>query len=98
MLFSPFDMKITGSMAKFLVLGLIGGGIAFSANLLAFAMIEQINQKVSEDKQISLFWYGSRIGRQHRELYLNSKLAYQLNICTVCLVIWFLVSSWIIGH
>jgi hypothetical protein len=48
-------------MARLLVVGLIGGGIAFTANMLAFAIIDEINQKLPKESQVSLVWYGNEI-------------------------------------
>jgi hypothetical protein len=85
-------------MGRFLVAGLIGGWIAFAANMLAFAMIDQLNQKLPKEKQFSLLWYGSGFKRQHRELYPESKLVPLLNACSIGLIIWFLVSAWVFIH
>jgi len=83
-------------MARLLVVGLIGGGIAFTANMLAFAIIDQINQKLPKESQVSWLWYGNEIKKQHREMYPNSKLVPLLNACSFGLVIWFLIGIWII--
>jgi hypothetical protein len=89
-----FAVSLKIVMVRFQIFGLIGAGIALTANMLAHEMIDQINQKLPKEKQISWFWYLTEIKRQHKTMYPNSKLSLLLNICSVGLVVWFLVIIW----
>jgi hypothetical protein len=82
-------------MVRFQIVGHIGAGIALTANMLAYEMIDQINQKLPKEKQISWNWYLTGIKRQHKDMYPNSRLNLLVNVCSVGLVVWFLVIIWI---
>ena len=82
-------------MLRFFVIGAIGGILGFTANMLALEMLDQVNQKLPADKQISWMWYGNlRIKRQHREMYPDSKLRFLLNVCVAGLAVLFLATMW----
>jgi hypothetical protein len=63
-----------------------GAGFAILANMLALIIVGEINQKVPEDRQVSYFWHGSTIRKQHRLFYPESKLVLFLDLCTVLLI------------
>jgi hypothetical protein len=81
---------------KMIVVALIGGVFALSANLLAFTMIDQINQKVPEGQKVHWFFWGTEIKKKHRALYPDGKLVSVLNILTWLLVAAFLVECWFV--
>jgi len=82
-------------MLRFFVIGAIGGILGFTANMLALEMLDQVNQKLPAEKQISWMWYGTPgIKRQHKEMYPDSKLRFLLNVCAAGLVVMFLATMW----
>ena len=83
---------------KMIVLGLIGGTFALAANLIAFTIIGQINQRVPDDQQVDFFLWGTEIRKKHRALYPDSKLVLAMNICGSLMVVTFLVLSWVVLH
>jgi hypothetical protein len=83
---------------KMIVVALIGGVFALTANLLAFTMIDRINQKVPEGQKVHWFFWGTEIKKKHRALYPDSKLVPLLNILTWLLVAAFLVECWFVLH
>jgi hypothetical protein len=83
---------------KMIVVALLGGVFALAANLLAFTIIEQINQKVPEEQKVHWFFWGTEIKKKHRALYPRSKLVSVLNILTCLLVVTFLVECWFVLH
>lgn len=83
---------------QMIVMGLLGGAFALSANLVAFAMIEQINQKVPEGEKVHWFFWGTEIKKRHQALYPDSKLVPVINALTWQMVASFLVLCWFILH
>ena len=83
---------------KMIVVALIGGVFALAANLRAFTIIDQINQKVPEGQKVDWFFWGTEIKKRHRALYPDSKLVPGLNILTWLLVATFLVECWFVLH
>jgi hypothetical protein len=81
---------------KMIVIALIGGAFALAANLLAFTIIDQINQKVPEGQKVHWFFWGTEIKKKHRAFYPHSKLVSVLNILTLLLVATFLVECWFV--
>jgi len=76
--------------------GLVVGRLALAANLVAFAMIEQINQKVSEGQNVDCFFWGTEIKKRHQALYPDSKLVSVLNSLTFTMAASFLVLCWFV--
>jgi hypothetical protein len=83
---------------RLIVVGLLGGAFALSANLVAFEMIEQINHKVPEGEKVHWFFWGTEIKKRHHALYPDSKLVPVLNTLTWLMVASFLVGSWFVLH
>jgi hypothetical protein len=83
---------------KMIVVALLGGAFALAANLLAFTIIDQINQKVPEGQKVHWFFWGTEIKKKHSALYPHSKLVSVLNILTWLLVATFLVECWFVLH
>ena len=83
---------------KMIVVALIGGGFALAANLVAFAIIDQINQKVPEGQKVDWFFWGTGIKKTHQTLYPDSKLVLAINILTWLMVVSFLVLCWFVLH
>jgi len=83
---------------KIIIVGLVGGAFAFAANLVAFAIIGQINQKVPEGKRVNLFFWGTEIRKKHRALYPRSKLVSAMDVCTSLMVLAFLALCWLVLH
>jgi len=74
-----------------LTMGLVAGGFAITANMLALIMIGKINEKVEPDQRISYFFWGSGIKKRFRELYPGSWLLAALRGCELGLVLSFVV-------
>ncbi len=83
---------------KMIVVALLGGAFALAANLLAFTIIDQINQKVPEGQKFRWFFWGTEIKKKRHPLYPHSKLVSVLNILAWLLVATFLVECWFILH
>jgi hypothetical protein len=83
---------------KMIVVGLIGGAFALAANLIAFTIIGQINQKVPDDQHIDFIFWGTEIKKKHRALYPDSRLVLAMNICGSLMLLTFLALSWFVLH
>ena len=81
-----------------IVVALIGGGFALAANLVAFTMIDQINQRVPDGQKVDLFFWGTGIKKRHQTLYPDSKLVLVINTLTGLMVVSFLVLCWFVLH
>jgi hypothetical protein len=83
---------------KMIIVSLVGGVFALAANLIAFTIIDQINQKVPTDQRVGFFLWGTEIKKKHRALYPDSKLVLAMNICGNLMAVTFLVLSWFVFH
>jgi hypothetical protein len=61
----------------------IGGGFACTANMLALAMVDQINLKLTEKERISQWAWDLKVGQKHKRLYPESKLSFLFGLCWV---------------
>ena len=75
----------------------IGGGFAFTANVLAFAMAEQINLKLRAKERISQWAWDLTVGRKHKRLYPESKLSFLFGSCWIAVAICFPILLWSMG-
>jgi predicted SpoU family rRNA methylase len=83
---------------EMVVASLIGGRFALAANLVAFTMIDQINQKAPEGQKVHLFFWGTEINKKHRAIYPDSKLVSVMNGLTWLTAASFLVLCWFVLH
>ena len=83
-LMSPFTVRA-------IVVALIGGSFAIFANMISFAMIGKINERVLESERISYFWWGTEVRKRFKKLYPESRLTLLLDLCVVLMVVSFLV-------
>jgi hypothetical protein len=74
-----------------IVLALVGGAFAFSANMIAFQIIDQINEKVPEAERVGWLGWSSGIKKQHRRLYPESRLVLAMNVCATFMVLTFVL-------
>ena len=74
-----------------IVVALMGGSFAIFANMISFAMIGKINERVPERERISHFWWGTEVRKRFKELYPESRLTLLLDSCVVLIVVCFLV-------
>jgi hypothetical protein len=74
-----------------IVVSLMGGSFAIFANMISFAMIGKINERVLESERISYFWWGTEVRKRFKELYPESRLTLLLDLCVVLMVVSFLV-------
>jgi hypothetical protein len=88
-------MQPTPHLITILILALVGGGFAFAANMISMTMVDQINEKLPEGERLSPLRWGSRITRQHREFFPNSKLVIPYYLCAVCMCMCFIAAGWI---
>lgn len=77
-----------------LIIAAIAGSFAICANILAFVMVEQINQKVVGNERVSFLAWDSRMRKKHRELYPQSKLAFAFDLCIILMVACFPFLLW----
>jgi hypothetical protein len=80
---SPFTVRA-------IVVALIGGSFAIFANMISFAMIGKINERVLESERISYFWWGTEVRKRFKKLYPESRLTLLLDLCVVLMVVSFL--------
>jgi hypothetical protein len=78
------------------VLAAAGGSIAIFANFVAVIMVGKVNGRVPENDRISYVWWSSRVVDKYRQLYPTGRLALLLRVAEVSLVVWFLVSAFLI--
>jgi hypothetical protein len=78
-------------------IGVIGGGFAFTANMLALVMVDQINLKVTEKERISLWSWDLTLGRKHKRLYPESKLSFLFGSCWISMAVCFPLLLWSMG-
>ena len=74
-----------------IVVALMAGSFAIFANMISFAMIGKINERVPERQRVSHFWWGTEVRKRFKELYPESRLALLLDLCVVLMVVCFLV-------
>jgi hypothetical protein len=77
-----------------IILGVIGGAFALAANIITFTIIDQINQKVSNNERIDWVHWGSGIRKQNRRLYPGSRLVLAMDACAALMVSTFLILGW----
>jgi hypothetical protein len=70
---------------------LIGGGAAFSANFISFHMISRLNARLPPDKQVSHYWWGAQIYKQFNQAFPNDKLMIGLVACLFTMVLSFII-------
>jgi hypothetical protein len=83
-LMSPFTVRA-------IVVALMGGFFAIFANMICFAMIGKINERVPESDRISYFRWGTEVRKRFKKLYPESRLTLLLDLCVILMVICFLV-------
>ena len=74
-----------------IVVALMFGSFAIFANMISFAMIGKINERVAERERISYFWWGTEVRKRFKELYPESRLTLLLDLCVILMVVCFLV-------
>jgi hypothetical protein len=90
---------IAGFTTKEILFIAIGASFAIFANMIALVIVGQINEKVSPDQKVSYLGWSSRIRKQHRQLYPESKLVLLFDICIILMFVcffgfcWFLLSA-----
>jgi hypothetical protein len=77
-----------------IIIALLFGLLAILANILASAMVKQINLKLSEEERIHFAGWGIGIGKKHREFYPQSKLRNLFLFCVIGLFICFPFILW----
>jgi len=82
-------------MIPWFVVGLIGGVFALSANMIAWTIIGQINQKVPATERVDWNHWGTGIRTQHRKMYPESRFVLTMDICTALVVLTFGVLVWL---
>jgi hypothetical protein len=80
--------------SRTLIVIAIGGSLAIMANMLAYVIIGQINERLPEGERISYLRWGLGIRKKHRDLYPDSKLVYLFDLCCILAVICFPVLLW----
>ena len=75
----------------------IGGVFAYTANMLALVMVDQINLKLTEKERISQWAWDLAVGRKHKRLYPESKLSFLFGLCWISVVGCFPILLWSMG-
>jgi hypothetical protein len=75
----------------------IGGVFAFTANMLALVMVDQINLKLTEKERISQWAWDLAVGRKHKRLYPESKLSFLFGLCWISVAVCFPILLWSMG-
>ncbi|MGA2482656.1 MAG: hypothetical protein ABSF92_06025 [Candidatus Acidiferrales bacterium] len=65
-------------------------------NMLALVMIGKINQKLPEDQRVGYFGWSSRIKKQYRALYPESRWLLAVRTCEILMFASFALLVWII--
>jgi len=83
------------AIAAFLVLC----AAAVCANVISWLMIGMINAKVSEDEQISYFWWGGEVRPRFKRLFPGHRFVFMLDACVVIMVLSFfaLAKLWVLS-
>lgn len=74
-----------------IVVALMAGSFAIFANMICFAMIGKINERVPDNERISYFWWGTEVRKRFKKLYPESKLTLLLDLCVILMAVCFLV-------
>ena len=69
------------------IASLIAGVSALTANMISFAMIGRINERVPENERISYFRWGMEVRQRFNQLYPSSKLSLVLNLCIILMLV-----------
>jgi hypothetical protein len=79
---------------------LSAGSFAIFANLISFAMIGKINERVPQNERISYFWWGTEVRSKFRKLYPESKLTRLLDLCFALMAVCFalLIRFWVFAN
>jgi hypothetical protein len=80
-----------------LIVLVIGGGLAFTGNMVAYVIIGQINQKLSENERLGYWGWDLTIRKKHKQLYPASKLVYLFDVCGIAMVACFPILLWTMG-
>jgi hypothetical protein len=70
----------------------IGAGCALTANLLSFKMIEKLNNKLPEQRQISYLWWGTEVRRDYKQMYARDGIVIVHDLCLAGVVLSFLLA------
>lgn len=81
-----------------LIVALLGGAFALSANLISVMMVDKINAGQSEGKQRSIFWWGTGLRKEFRQRYPSSRLVLIRDLCVGLMILCFAfeVKSWVL--
>ena len=85
---------------RVIIIALLAGSFAISANILSFVMIGKINERVPESGRISFFWWGAEVRKRYKHLYPAGKLALLSDLCLLLMVLCFLllIKFWVFGN
>lgn len=90
-------MLAIGFSTRTFVVVALGSGFAIAGNMIALAMLDQINRKLPKNKQLSYFRWGLEIRKIHRTMYPERKLALLFDICIIMVILCFFALIWSMG-
>ena len=72
---------------------------AVLANMISFAMIGKVDERVPEGQRISYFWWGTEVRKRFKQLYPGNRLVFLLDSCVVMMALCFifLIRFWVFG-
>lgn len=73
------------------IAGCVMGSFAVFANLISFAMVGKINERVPENERLSYLRWGTEVRRKFRQLYPGNRLVVLLDVCIVLMALSFIV-------
>ena len=73
-----------------LIAGCVMASGAVFANLISFAMIGKINERVPGNERISYLRWGTEVRRKFKQLYPGDRLVVLLDACIVLMVLGFI--------
>jgi hypothetical protein len=70
--------------------GCLMASAAFLANMISFAMIDKINERLPESERTSYFQWGTQVRVRYKQIYPGSRLVLLLDTCVVMMVLCFI--------
>ena len=93
------------SLTTHIIVGIMaficGVACAITASVVAFKMVDRVNEKLPEEQQLSPLWWHLpkllRLLTEYKRIYPDEGLARRFRVLTVLLFAFFLVAAWGLG-
>jgi hypothetical protein len=76
-----------------LVVGLAGGSIAISLNMLALVMVGKVNERLPERERISYLWWSRDVLKRYEQIHPGGRLGWLWRAGEIALGLWFASSA-----